>query len=384
VAEVVVVDIETTGLGEYDRIIEVAGIIYETEDSSVIGEFETLVNPLRSISTGTSLKSHNLRAEHLSAAPTFHEVGPWLAKIFHRRPVIHFSNGFDNRMLNQDFIWADIDFRLVQVASALLPGAGNLFEVCARGGHDLREHHSAIADARAALAVASHIGWDRLLSSAGRTEHLADSVLVTSHRTLSRFQAGLTQSFDLTRFERGAEFRDLKAEDAYLFLLDELLEDMALSADELATLDEFASRNGMNRQKQDELHQKYLADIETAVLRNGYVSPGEMNLVTKFSTILGVETSLKVSEEGEITLSPGSLISTTGTAVIDGVEMEKEKLGAIVRDLGFRFTTDFRKGDGPSLLLIPSDGNISGKSKQARQWGIPQMTVANFLAKFGN
>ena len=61
-AEVVVVDIETTGLGEYDRVIEVAGIIYETEDSSVIGEFETLVNPLRSISTDTSLKSHNLRA----------------------------------------------------------------------------------------------------------------------------------------------------------------------------------------------------------------------------------------------------------------------------------------------------------------------------------
>lgn len=383
-AEVVIVDIETTGLGEYDRIIEVAGIIFETDDRLVVGEFETLVNPLRSISTGVSLKSHNLRAEHLSAAPTFHEVGPWLAKIFHRRPVIHFSSGFDNRMLNQDFIWADIDFRLVQVASAMRQGAGNLLEASARAGHDLKEHHSAISDARAALAVANDIGWDVLLSSAGRTEHRADSVEVTSHRTLSRFQAGLTSTYELQRFERGSEFRDLKMEDKYLFLLDELLEDMDLSPEELRILDEFASREGLAPHEQKQLHQKYLADIETAVLRNGYVSQGEMNLVTKFSKILGVDTSLTVSEQGNVTLSPGSLICSTGTAVIDGVEMDKERLGQILHDLGFRFTTEFRKGDGPDLLLIPSDGNISGKSKQARQWGVPQMTVSNFLAKFGS
>jgi DNA polymerase III epsilon subunit-like protein len=39
VTQVVVLDVETTGFGEYDRIIEVAGVIFDTDFGEVIGEF---------------------------------------------------------------------------------------------------------------------------------------------------------------------------------------------------------------------------------------------------------------------------------------------------------------------------------------------------------
>lgn len=380
-AEIVVIDIETTGFGEYDRIIEVAGVIYETDGDFIIGEFETLVNPLRSITTDTSLKSHKLTAEPLSAAPTFAEVGPWLAKIFHRRPVIHYSSGFDDRFLNGEFTWAGIEFRLSQVASAKKSPL-ELTDAARNAGHDLLNNHSALADARAALAVARHIGWDQILSQAGRNEHLADMVEVTSHRTLSRFQAGIAEQFDMVRFERGREFRELSREDEYLFLLDELLEDMELSEDELRKLSSFADTAGLSHEVVQTLNQRYLANIETAVLRNGYVSKGEMDLVFKFSELLGVKPTIEVTETGEIVLEPDALITATSTAIIDGKELSKEELGKIVTDLGYRFTEDFRKKDGVSLLLIPAEGHISRNTRKAVSWGTPQMTVANFLKKF--
>lgn len=382
-AEVVVLDLETTGAGAHDRIIEVAGIIYETDGDYVVGEFETLVNPLRSVTTDISLKTHNLTAEHLSAAPTFQEVGPWLARLLHRRPMVHHSSGFDNRMLNQEFIWSGIDFRVSQVASTMRQAEG-LASASAQIGYKLVDHHSAITDARAALAIAKSIGWEQLLANAGRNEHLASHIQVSSHRTFSRFQAGLSKTFDLVRFSRGTEFKDLTPEDEYLFLLDELLEDMRLSAEEIAVLEEFAESKRMTTSQIRELNQRYLANIETAVLRNGYVSVGELSLVSQFAELLGVEPTITLTERGDINLEPGALISATSTAVIDGKELSKEELGQVLADLGYVFSEQFRKRDNPALLLVPTEGHISSKTKQAMQWGVPQMTVSNFLDKFGS
>ena len=144
----------------------------------------------------------------------------------------------------------------------------------------------------------------------------------------------------------------------------------------------FADTAGLSHEVVQTLNQRYLANIETAVLRNGYVSKGEMDLVFKFSELLGVKPTVEVTETGEIVLEPDALITATSTAIIDGKELSKEELGKIVTDLGYRFTEDFRKKDGVSLLLIPAEGHISRNTRKAVSWGTPQMTVANFLKKF--
>ena len=380
-AQVVVLDVETTGFGEYDRIIEVAGIIFDTDFGEVVGEFETLVNPERSISPEATVKAHQLQAHDLSAAPVFSEVGPWLARLLHRRPMIAYNSDFDQRMLNQEFIRTDLDFRVTQVACAMNPFSDKprLEIACERIGYSLENGHSALADARAALAVSSSHGWELLLQKAGRNEHLADGVTIGAHRTLSRFQAGLSGSFELTRFNRGEEFRDQTPEESYLFLLDEVLEDKEISAAEKYALDVAAKDLGISDGLRVDLHRQYLADIENAVSRDGVITSREMQLVNEFASLLGVETTLKVSPEGDVTLSPGALISATSEAVIDGGILGKDALAEIVQSRGFTFSKAFRKSDGVDLLLIPTTGHISGKTRQARAWGIPQMSVAKFL-----
>ena len=46
----VVIDVETTGFGKTDRIVELSAITLNAETGRVIDEFDTLINPLRDIS----------------------------------------------------------------------------------------------------------------------------------------------------------------------------------------------------------------------------------------------------------------------------------------------------------------------------------------------
>ena len=66
----VVVDVETTGLGRWDRIIEIA--IVSVEAHCVVETWSSLVNPGRRFATGVSGISY----EDVHAAPTFQELAP--------------------------------------------------------------------------------------------------------------------------------------------------------------------------------------------------------------------------------------------------------------------------------------------------------------------
>ena len=237
-AEVVVLDVETTGIGPTHQVVEVSGVIYETEFDELIGEFDTLVRPTRSIDSEAS-QIHGLRASDLSMAPTFAEVGPMLARLFHRRPVIAYNVQFDTRILNEEFQRNGIDFQIHQQACAYTPFGERqlrLEEAAERIGYKHENAHTALADARAAFAISAHHGWDNMLSRAGRTEHFSN-VKVGTVRTLSRYQAGHTDVYDLKPFSRLREFRDPTAEEGYLLLLDEFLKDKSFSQEELAELD---------------------------------------------------------------------------------------------------------------------------------------------------
>jgi DNA polymerase-3 subunit epsilon len=44
-----VVDVETTGFGKADRVVELAVVIFDPVSGGVVDEFETLLNPMRDI-----------------------------------------------------------------------------------------------------------------------------------------------------------------------------------------------------------------------------------------------------------------------------------------------------------------------------------------------
>ena len=377
-AEVVVLDVETTGIGPTHQVVEVSGVIYETEFDELIGEFDTLIRPTRSIDSDAS-KINGLRASDLSMAPTFAEVGPMLARLFHRRPVIAYNVQFDTRILNEEFQRNGIDFQIHQQACAYSPFGERLKleEAAERIGHKLENGHSALADARAAFAISAYHGWDNMLSRAGRTEHFSN-VEVGSVRTLSRFQAGLTDVFDLKPFSRLREFRDPTLEEGYLLLLDEFLKDKSFSQQEIAELDDYASKNQIEMGVKHELHRTYFGALESAALRGG-VTEHEAKLLLEFSKLLGVDVEVTVTEFGQLVPQIGSLICHTGDSFLDNRVLTKDEVRSMVESLGFVFTDVLRKADNVALLLVADDGHESGKTRKAEQWGIPMMTIQSLL-----
>jgi DNA polymerase-3 subunit epsilon len=377
-AEVVVLDVETTGIGPGHQIIEASGVIYETDFDEIVGEFDTLIRPTRSIDADATEK-HRLRASDLSMAPTFAEVGPMLARLFHRRPVIAYNVQFDAQMLNDEFERNGIEFRITQQSCAYTPFAERLKleEAAERIGYKLNSSHTALADARAALAISAYHGWESMLSRAGRSEHLSN-VRVGAVRTLSRFQAGLTDVYDLKPFSRLREFRDPTAEEGYLLLLDEFLKDKSFSQHELAELEDYANKNQIEVGLRHELHRTYFGALENAALRGG-VTVQEAKLLLEYAELLGVEVEITVTDKGQFVPEPGSLICHTGDSFMENRVLKKEEVQSIVESRGYRFTNTLRKSDSVALLIVAADGHESGKTRQAEQWGIPMMTIETFV-----
>ncbi len=67
-----VVDCETTGLYNHDRVIEVAVVVVDASSGSVIDEYDTLINPMRD--TGP-IGIHGITPSMVQLAATFDEVG---------------------------------------------------------------------------------------------------------------------------------------------------------------------------------------------------------------------------------------------------------------------------------------------------------------------
>lgn len=380
--EVVVFDLETTGFGQSDRIVEIAGVLWDTESDAVIGEFESLINPERNISAEVSA-IHGLRAEHLSSAPTFREIADWLVHLFDRRPVITHNANFDLRMLNQEFERAGLEFRISQAGCTLMATGKRLELACADIGYDLLDAHSALVDARGALAIARSIGADYFLDAMNRTPHRSSQGSNSMPRTLSRSQLGLTEIVEGFRsLPRRIEFEGSPIEYYYLAFFDEVLDDMKVTAEELADLNAIAAEAGLSSTDVNELHRTYLAHLEQAALRDNRVTPEEMDLISQFAALIGVKPTVEITKGiARTELRKDLLICATGTAIIDGRDIPKDELARIVEEHGHRFTDTLTKKAGVNLLLVDSYGTQSGKAQQALRWGIPVLSVADYLGQ---
>lgn len=98
--EFAVIDVETTGLMNRDRIIEVAVSRIDL-NGTVLGEFESLVNPGR---TGaTTVNIHGITDRELRDAPSFEEISGDLAEILDGAIWAAHNASFDRRFLDLEF-----------------------------------------------------------------------------------------------------------------------------------------------------------------------------------------------------------------------------------------------------------------------------------------
>lgn len=374
--EVIALDLETTGFSKSDRILEIGIVVFDASSGTPIKQVETLINPLRNIPE-QSTKIHGLKAENLSLAPTFEEIGPYLLDMIGSRRIVAHNAAFDIRFLTQEFQSLDLvpNFGDVDCTYKL---TGQNLSVAANQISFKFEHHSALEDAWASLALWSYHNGRGLSFLEGKES----TEFGQNFRTVSRSQVGLKP---LITSELGLRNLPLHmanhgAEGTYVGLLDTCLRDMAISTLENLGLEQFASDNGISDHRVLALQEIYLDEIENAARRDGIVTEAESRFFNQIALAMGFDRTL-VSEKLPVQLpEKGSLLCVTGTATVNGVIFDKATMRAFLETHGYQFTDELSKKSGVSLLLQDSEGSLSGKVRQAQSWGIPRMVIKDFVA----
>lgn len=151
----VVIDCETTGFGKQDRIVEIAAVTLDRQSWEIVDEYDTLINPERD--TGP-IHVHGITESMVEAAPVFSDIAATLVQKFQSAVLIAHNFPFDSRMLSYEFERLGIEFNLgAGLCTMRACGGDNLANACSRHRIKLNNHHAALADARAAAALAKKV-----------------------------------------------------------------------------------------------------------------------------------------------------------------------------------------------------------------------------------
>lgn len=369
----------------HNRVIEIGIVLWDSESDAVIAEIETLINPNSVIESG-STEVHGLSASDLEGAPSFREVSKWLPHYLDQRTVCGFNVSFDAKLLNQEFERAGSDFRITQTfcAQRQIPGNANssLGQVCSRLAIPISRAHSALGDARATLDVIKKSGISRIGELANGPLHRWESRDNELRAlTWSRYKAGLHSDFDLVRENAHWELEGLSAESQYMGFLSILLEDRALSAEENNRRKMFAANLGLEADQIERLHEEYVAILEARARENSRISNLEVSRISHMAQLLGVESTLVEDSAEEVEIPEGQLICVTSTQIINGETWSYARLERVITKTGNTPTNQLNKKDGVRLLLCPDVNSRTGKAKKAAEWGIPMMTISDFLER---
>ena len=378
--QIVALDIETTGFGKTDRIIEFGAILFDSESSKVVGQLETLINPMRNVPEESS-KIHGLRSSDLSLAPTFEEIADDLSIFIGDHKIVAHNADFDLRFLTQEFARVGKDIQFKDVTCTYQLTGQRLNVACEQIAFEFT-HHSAVEDAKASLAI-----WHNYVIESDKAIQFDSSVqLEQTFRTISRAQVGL-QPLDRNTAalsNLAVKFEQVGIEKTFLGLLDAYLRDLAISDVEEFGLRSFALDNGISESRVVELQEIYLDSIENAALRDGIITQVESEFFNKISLALGFDRQLSPSEASSELPAAGSLVCVTGTATVDGVNYDKKTMSALLEQHGLVFTDVISKKTGVKLLLQDSAGSQSSKVAKAQAWGIPRMVIADFVELVSN
>ena len=94
---------------------------------------------------------------------------------------------------------------------------------------------------------------------------------------------------------------------------------------------------------------------------------------------LEVKSSLIPTDSAHALIPDSGLICVTGTASVNQVSWGYKRLERLIRRIGCVPTDELNRKDGVRLLLCSDIQTRTGKGQRADQWGIPKMSIADFL-----
>lgn len=399
--QVAVVDVETTGFGRADRIVEIACVTVDL-DGGIVGEWATLVNPMRDISREVTAV-HGLSSSDVEAAPTFAVIAGTVASVLSGRVIAAHNLSFDTRMLRQEYTRLRVDWPagggLCTMHTASLLGAPvrNLEGCCRRFGVELDTAHAALGDARATaqLLLALMDGHPELMEEVQRLVETAVSIpaagLGTSMRTHQRstVRARRDRSY-VTRLTAGLPAHpELSSEqNSYLGVLDVALEDLVITRAEKDKLEAVALDLGLDQAEIDAAHRVYFDDLVAAALRDGQVTAAERRELDAVAAALGFEKKLetrlkRVGRAHGVTLKPGARVCLTGSADVSvgGKAWSRTLAEELARSAGLvPVDSVSRKCE---LVVAGDTTTMSKKARTARGYGISVIGVREFLDLMG-
>lgn len=381
---VVVVDTETTGVYNSDRVIEVATVTLDL-DGRVIDEWDTLIDPGRDVGPTWI---HAVTASMLEDAPTFPDVAGDLATRLNGAIVCAHNLPFDSRMLANEYERTNVEVSLTPGLDTLTATGCRLGVACEMSGIQITGAHQALNDARATaqlmLAVAAtfddaapaqfhtpvpaSIGTRRLPRSPGAPQ------IVAPPTYLAELAARATHQPNEAHVA------------AYLELLDRAMADLYLEPDELAQLAALAHDLGLDPTATRYAHRLWLEDLINEANADGIVEEHEYDQLLRAAHVLEIDrelvdrrTKAQRTTDQTIVLEAGLGVCFTGVAVDEhGEEIPRDVLQHYARSIGLRVEESFTKSRC-GLLVAADPGSSSGKAENARRWGIPVVGASDFL-----
>ena len=372
-----IVDCETTGFGKHDRIVEVAAILVDEDDGSVLDEYDTLVNPQRD--TGP-VGVHGVTPSMVEAAPSFDEVAAALAVRLDGAVLVAHNLRFDARMLRQEYERLGAAFDEGRGHCTLRMSSESLQVACSRHGIAMEGHHRALVDARATAELLRHVLDD---SIRGTPAAVDAGHLPLSPRTLRRDASVGSQQSQIARIAGRAQYPTSDGVMlSYLDMLDWVLDDLIITQTEREQMVALAEELGIGSEAQQAAHNGYVRSMVLAAQRDGVITEAEHSMIKVVASALGVD-GVKVPDVTEQAdsgpLVRGLRVCFTGEAVMNGKRFDRVDLEAWAAQAGLQPVSAVTK-KGCDLLVAADPSSMSGKAKKARDYEKPIMSIEDFVA----
>lgn len=420
--EFAVVDVETTGLYAegHDRVIEIA-VIRTNSRGKRRGEFVSLVNPQRDLGR---VDIHGIATRDILQAPTFAEIAGDVVSLLRGAVFVGHNAVFD-----RCFVCAELHrlghalpdipclctMRLSKMVDPLTPGR-RLSQVCEHFGIPLRNAHSAYEDACAAADLlaacldllrrrgclslkqlgltapgGAHEEWPDVRPGA-KAYRREDAQRMRDQQPC--YLASLLGKLPATNMER-VEL------DAYLDLLDRVLEDRRITAEEAQGLFFLGRELGLSRADIEGAHEDYLRSLMCVALRDGVITQPEHQDLCEVGAVLGVSESryagllnearneaatgafstVHVSRSRD--MLRGKTVCFTGTlcCLLDGKPLAREVAEALAERHGMVVRSSVTKG--LDFLVAADPDSMSIKARTARRYGVTIIAEPAFWNMLG-
>jgi len=394
-----VIDVETTGTGNNDRIIELA-LIGLDQSGEKQWEWCSLINPKRNTGPGFVVRIHQIFPRDVEGVPTFSDFSGYISELLSGRILIAHNASFDLRMLSLEFSKLGVHMQNIEHictlnwARSMGIQPAKLVNCCDVLGVKMEGMHHALADARATHLVAKKMGifTENYINEINQV-NIWPPLDIIEKTAITRPVHPIRQS-DKKKDQRKTitnnaaadievySIEDDTAESKYLHAVEWVLEDRDISPEQKLALEELQKELGLHDDHVKNINMTFLQGLTGSMLDDGIISDHEKFDLDKIINLLRLnDNDLKYAIENPIgldlinsdyLLEPNQRVVFTGEMSLSRPDWKKR-----ATDAGLRVTGAV--SGKTNFLVVPFGETGSSKSRKAREVGARVVTEQRFI-----